>query len=239
VAFFRAVLQLWASVIRGLRRGLERVGLLDRLDQWAARSRIGLWVRSQLSVYDITDFMRLDLPWWTLNAVTLVDEFLQARPHARVFEWGSGASTIWLEKRAAEVISVENDERWHEMMSSYVGPTTSLWHTDAPPAEEPRIPSRWWGHRGRDFFDYVHAIDNTDGQFDLIVIDGRARTACLDKAISRLTPDGMVVFDNTNRPRYREALAKTRGRLEEFITRGMTPSLPYSTTTSLLRKTKA
>ncbi len=125
MAFFRAVLQLWASVIRGLRRGLERVGLLDRLDQWAARSRIGLWVRSQLSVYDVTDFMRLDLPWWTLNAVTLVDEFLQARPHARVFEWGSGASTIWLEKRAAEVISVENDERWHEMMSSYVGPTTS------------------------------------------------------------------------------------------------------------------
>ena len=238
MAFFRAVLQLWASVIRGLRRGLERVGLLDRLDQWAARSRIGLWVRSQLSVYDVTDFMRLDLPWWTLNAVTLVDEFLQARPHARVFEWGSGASTIWLEKRAAEVISVENDERWHEMMSSYVGPTTTLWHTDAPPAEEPRIPSRWWGHRGRDFFDYVHAIDNAEGQFDLIVIDGRARTACLDKAISRLTPDGMVVFDNTNRPRYREALARTRGRLDEFVTRGMTPSLPYSTTTSLLRKTE-
>ena len=238
MAFFRAVLQLWASVIRGLRRGLQRVGLLKRLDQWAARSRIGLWVRSQLSVYDVTDFMRLDLPWWTLNAVTLVDEFLQARPHARVFEWGSGASTIWLEKRAAEVISVENDERWHEMMSSYVGPTTTLWHTDAPPAEEPRIPSRWWGHRGRDFFDYVHAIDNTDGQFDLIVIDGRARTACLDKAISRLTPDGMVVFDNTNRPRYREALAKTRDRLDEFVTRGMTPSLPYSTTTSLLRKTE-
>lgn len=238
MVFFRTVLHLWATVVRGLRQGLHRIGVLERIDRWAARSRIGLWLRSQLSLYDVRDFMRLDLPWWTLDAVTLVDEFLAARPQARVFEWGSGASTIWLEKRAAEVISVENDEGWHQMMSSYVGPRTTLWHTEAPPAAEPRIRSRWWGHRGRDFFDYVHAIDRAPGQFDLIVIDGRARTACLAKAIGRLNPDGMVVFDNTNRPRYREALNERPERLDEFITRGLTPSLPYSTTTSLLRKTE-
>ena len=146
---------------------------------------------------------------------------------------------MWLEKRAAEVISVENDGEWHTMMSGLVGPQTDLQHVPAVPSDNPGVASRWWGQRGLDFSNYVNAIEQFPGVFDLIVIDGRARTACLDKALERLTHDGMVVFDNTNRPRYREALQQTQGRLEEFMTYGLTPSLPYSTTTSLLKKTTA
>ena len=239
MVFFHLMLRGWALVMRGLRRLLEAFGLLGALERWAQKSRIALWFRSQFSLYDVNDFMKLDLPWWTLNAVTLVDEYLAARPHARVFEWGSGASTMWLEKRAAEVISVENDGEWHTMMSGLVGPQTDLQHVPAVPSDNPGVASRWWGQRGLDFSDYVNAIDQFPGVFDLIVIDGRARTACLDKALERLTHDGMVVFDNTNRPRYREALRHTQGRLEEFMTYGLTPSLPYSTTTSLLKKTAA
>jgi len=235
--FFRLVLQGWSVIVCGVRRGVDALGLLAPLEQWATKSRIALWFRSQFSLYDMNDFVRLDLPWWTLNAMTLVDEFLTARPHARVFEWGSGASTIWLEKRSAEVISVENDGEWHRMMSGLVGPQTTIQHMPAIPSDNPSVSSRWWGQRGFDFSDYVDAIDRHSGVFDLIVIDGRARTACLDKALERLTPDGMVVFDNTNRPRYREALEGAQGRIEEFMTYGLTPSLPYSTTTSLLKKT--
>ncbi|HKO93603.1 MAG TPA: hypothetical protein VJU61_20760, partial [Polyangiaceae bacterium] len=68
------------------------------------------------------------LPWFTSQAVTrspLGDEapwipFVarrwlarQLRPHLRVFEWGSGGSTLFLARRVAELVSVEHDAEWY------------------------------------------------------------------------------------------------------------------------------
>ena len=69
------------------------------------------------------------------------------------------------------------------------------------------MPSAKEGHKGLDFAAYVHAIDDAGGPFDLIVIDGRAREACLRAAIPHLADNGLIVFDNTRRKRYREAIA--------------------------------
>ncbi len=223
--------------MRGVRAGLARTRILSAWDQWASRSRVGLWLRSQLSVWDVEDFVQLDLPWWTLDSASLVDEFLSVRPRARVFEWGSGASTIWLEKRATEVISVEYDPEWTQLMQTIVGPGTTVVEVSASPDPHPEVPSGMWGHKGLDYSSYVAAIDAARGDFDLIVIDGRARTACLDKAVERLAPGGMIVFDNTNRARYRKALESVAPMFEPTTTSGLTPALPWSTHTTLLRKT--
>ena len=96
---------------------------------------------------------------------------------------------------------------------------------------------------GLDFTDYVQAADDLAGSFDLVVVDGRAREACLTRAADRLAPDGLVVVDNVDRARYRSAIAELADRLtdrrgsrvEVTWTRGLTPSLPYPTRTALLR----
>lgn len=232
-------LRAWSALTKRVRAGLARTKILAAWDRWARRSRVGLWLRSQLSVYDVEDFVTLDLPWWTLDSTSLVDEFLSARPGARVFEWGSGASTIWLEKRAAEVFSVEYDPEWAELMQTIVGPGTTVVQVSASNDTHPKVPSGMWGHKGLDYSAYVAAIDAVEGEFDLIVIDGRARTACLDKAVERLSPDGVIVFDNTNRARYQRALDSIDSRFETTTTSGLTPALPWSTQTTLLRKASA
>ncbi|MBM3594816.1 MAG: hypothetical protein FJX31_03245 [Alphaproteobacteria bacterium] len=66
------------------------------------------------------------------------------------------------------------------------------------------------------------------------MIDGRARTACLDKAIERLARDGVIVFDNSHRARYRMAVAASGLRAK--VTRGLVPSLPLPDQTTLLRR---
>ena len=71
--------------------------------------------------------------------------------------------------------------------------------------------------------------------FDLIVVDGRAREAAMRAAIPHLAPDGLIVFDNSHRKRYQEAIAESG--LSEQVFRGLTPSLPYPDRTSLLRVT--
>ncbi len=96
------------------------------------------------------------------------------------------------------------------------------------------MPSHKPGHAGQDFSAYVGAIDEVGGEFDLIVIDGRAREACLVAALPHVAAGGLIVFDNTHRKRYQEAI-ETSG-VPEQVLRGLTPTLPYPDRTSLLRK---
>ena len=223
--------------VRAVRRALAVFGVLALLDRWAARSRIGLWVRSLLSIHDLEDLLPHDVPWWTFRASDRVAEFLAARPGARVFEWGSGASTAWLSRRAGSVTSVEHDATWAAIVRPVLPPSAAV-HIVAPapatgdPAEEL---SQKPGFKGLDFGDYVRAVDDADGPFDLIVVDGRARGACFRRAITRLAPDGVLVFDNVDRPRYRDAIAASPVAVEVEWTRGLTPALPYPTRTALVR----
>src|SRR3546814_12921991 len=80
--------------------------------------------------------VRLDLPWWTLRAKRLVEHHLAARPEARVFEYGAGASTVFLARRARQVVSVEHDPLWYDVVSGElkVLPGATLQLVEAPVA---------------------------------------------------------------------------------------------------------
>ena len=229
---------IYVRALRLLRSVLGAVGLLRVLDVWARRSRTGTWVRSLLAIYDVHELVALDTPWWTFRATDLVAEHLAARPGARVFEWGSGASTAWLSRRAGEVVAVEHDAEWADQVRSLAGPGVRvLTVPPAPASSDAAVRSRKPGFEALDFGDYVAAVDDQDGLFDLIVIDGRAREACLVRAVPRLAEGGLIVFDNVDRERYREAISGQPG-IEVRWTRGLTPSLPYPTRTALIRRSR-
>src|SRR3546814_16693648 len=80
--------------------------------------------------------VRLDLPWWTLRAKRLVEHHLAARPEARVFEYGAGASTVFLARRARQVVSVEHDPLWYDVVSGQLKdlPGATLPLVEAPVA---------------------------------------------------------------------------------------------------------
>ena len=104
-----------------------------------------------------------------------------------------------------------------------------------PTATPARQLSEKPGFEGLDFADYVAAVDDVDGSFDLVVVDGRARNACFHRAITRLAPGGVLVFDNVDRRRYRDAIASSPVAVDVEWTRGLTPALPYPTRTALVR----
>lgn len=229
--------RVYIGVLRTARSVLRATGVLRLLDRAARGSRTALWVRSWLSIYDLDDMVALDVPWWTLAAADAVDDFLRERPDARVLEWGSGASTVWLARRAGSVVTVEHDPGWAARTAR------ALAARDLDSVElrvvEPRpgpagVRSAKRGFEGLDFTAYADAIDDLDGDFDLVVIDGRAREACLVRAIDRLADGGVVVFDNVDRARYRAAIEALGTRLRVRWTRGRTPALPYPTRTALI-----
>lgn len=228
----------YVRVARRVRSIARAVGVLDWLDRRATTSRWALWARSLLSIFDVNDLVRLDVPWWTFEASDRVEQFLARTPGARIFEWGSGASTVWLARRAGSVRTVEHDEEWARSIRGLLADSVELILAPATPlAPGEGVPSVKPGHEGLDFTDYVTVIDRDAATYDLIVIDGRAREACMVRALEHLSPGGMVVFDNVDRERYRIAIANAiagGAQLDVVWTRGLTPALPYPTRTALL-----
>lgn len=226
--------RLYVSALRLVRRLLQALGVLGWLDRRAARSVRARWLRSLLAIYDLEDLARLDVPWWTFESAELVERFLADRTEARVFEWGSGSSSLWLSARAGTVISVEHDLEWAEAVRALARPNMRVVTVPPVASTQPMTSSDKPGFEGLDFTDYVRAIDAEDGEFDLVVVDGRARSACFDAALTRLAPGGLVVFDNVDRERYRDAIARHDATLSVTWTRGLTPCLPYPTRTAVV-----
>lgn len=223
----------YAAVAHGAGR-LLRAGRLVAAPP-PRQHRIRHWAYSLTAVHDPVGLVALDVPWWTYRAIGVVESWLRERPGpVRVFEYGSGASTVWLARRATEVWSAEHDRDFaHTVRTMTAGlPNVHLLVVEPVPSGDPAVPSAKAGFGGLDFADYAASIDQASGDFDLVVVDGRARSACLEKATQRLRPGGIIVFDNSRRRRYRAAIRDCG--LQERRLGGLTPTLPYPDQTSVL-----
>ena len=82
-----------------------------------ATHRLRHWAYSLTRAHDSIGIAKLDVPWWTYGAIDEVERWLAGRDgDVRAFEWGSGASTIWLARRVAEVHSVEHHAEFGAMI---------------------------------------------------------------------------------------------------------------------------
>jgi hypothetical protein len=218
---------LYVTFARALRAFARWLGLLHLLER-NRHSRACLYMRSLFSIYDAEDLAYLDLPWWTFGAIDYLEAMLDERgSQMTVFEYGSGASTVWLARRCQAVYSVEHDPDWASQVRRFCAhhanvtisaiPTTSV---DA----STRCQSGRSNWQDLSFDRYVESIRAYPFNFDLIVVDGRCRADCLSEAQRKLNAGGVIVFDNSNRPRYRSALENSP--LRRAIFSGLTPNLP-------------
>jgi predicted O-methyltransferase YrrM len=138
------------------------------------------------------------VPWWNKRATQYLAAAL--RPGDRVFEWGSGASTIWLAGQGASVTSIEHKAEWVQHVLDRC-PDADIravpWADHGVIRSEPQI-----GDSGRHFFDdYVAAIDAfDDGTFDVIIVDGVCRMECTRRAAPKVKPGGLLIVDDTDFP---------------------------------------
>lgn len=142
------------------------------------------WLRSFYSKRSV-DKNGNPIPWITYPALKFVAEKIQ--PEHRVFEYGSGGSTRWYADRVKSIISVEHEAAWFKIVRDM-----------GLPAHVQLL------QRGLDQ-GYAEAILEQPGEFDLIIIDGRQRNACLRAALQKVSPQGIILFDNSEVPEYAES----------------------------------
>ena len=167
------------------------------------------------------------VPWVPFVALRWLSR--QLRGDMRVFEWGSGGSTVFFARRVREVVSIEHDAAWHALVAERLGRESlsscryELIEPRPMPPGGTEFGSGQPGHTDLCFEDYVRAIERYPEQhFDLVMIDGRARIACLKMALRRVKVGGIVYLDNSNYERYQAHLGAPPG-FERHDLAGVSP----------------
>lgn len=156
------------------------------------------------------------VPWIPFTAREFLEPYLHSE--MRVFEWGSGGSTLWFAQRTKHVTTVEHWDRYHNLlMKDLQDHDIENVAVHFIVAEQGRIhahldvdhPDNYFGHLYDQNYDqynfrtYVEIINQFSvHHFDIVFIDGQARSACLKHGRSRVKPGGFLIFDNSDRKRH-------------------------------------
>lgn len=151
--------------------------------------------------------LNYDRPWITFAAKNFLDKILTN--NSLVFEYGSGSSTLYFARRVAKIYSIENDNAWYNYLCNYLKKNNieNINYQLIEGIPSTTQPSTYTSlssiYKNINFEDYVKTIDALpNNYFDVIVVDGRARNACIKHAISKLKQNGYLMVDNSERDAY-------------------------------------
>lgn len=176
----------------------------------------------------------MEVPWIPQAALLFLGTIVQ--PALKVFEYGSGGSTIYFARKSCALVTVEHDRDWFEAVRAklqshsisgvdlrLVLPEEQNIGTDnSDPAHYYEPPCTG------NYRQYVSAIDGFDqAAFDIILVDGTARPSCLQHAHLKVKPGGYLILDNSERLYYLAQVEHLFKRWERYVFWGHGPINPY------------
>lgn len=162
----------------------------------------------------------LELPWITIIARNYIENYFKnkSKAESKIFEFGSGGSSLFFLKFANQVVSIEHDKEWFELVKRTVnGKNIKGWNgqliAPAPINNKSQIildasePLHYYTtdetFLNCSFKNYASYIDNfPDNYFDIVLVDGRSRPSCLYHSLDKVKERGLLVLDNAEREYY-------------------------------------
>ena len=174
--------------------------VLAKVKQFAGENKLTVTVKGDLWLLSPKNPRPLhpvrSCPWVVDRANDFLETFMEKHPHARILEFGSGSSTLWFAKRTSQLVSIEHNPNWYELIQSYIETKSEYYSVEY----------------------YLHPLPYYSlcqsfpkESFDLIVVDGRNRKGCMSEAVSLLKPGGVLMLDNSERSYYRSAFSLVKG----------------------------
>jgi predicted O-methyltransferase YrrM len=178
-------------------------------------------------------------PWITFRAI----DFITKNTHKtdKVFEYGGGGSTLYFLSQVSEVVTVEHDREWFHLLQNNIDPADApRWNGQLILPENSVDTTNLDKSQPTDYFSEDPKFRNNtfksystficqfkDEFFDLVLIDGRARTSCLFHAIPKVKIGGFLVLDNSERKYYLKNNLKMLQKHYRLLSDYMGP-VPYS-----------
>ncbi len=181
--------------------------------QTPSKYRLDFWRSFNESIFTELEPM----PWMNYEAVANIQKSITS--NSLVFEYGSGSSTRYWISTGCKVVSVEHDKIFFQQMKDALADKCEYKLIEPEPSALINVKSHESpeSYKSSDFENhsfeaYVRAIDiYPNDYFDLVVIDGRARPACIKHAVPKIKRGGILVLDNSDRYYY---LKNTKSFLE-------------------------
>jgi precorrin-6B methylase 2 len=134
----------------------------------------------------------LEVPWFSYAAIDFLESFL--RPGMTVCEYGSGGSTLFFSRRTKSVYSIEDNQKWFDLVSQ------RLQQKSINNVTLKLCPFDFKNPAGFENSDYLQALP--DRKFDVIVVDGseewtQVRPVCFARAEKRIKEGGIIVVDDS------------------------------------------
>jgi hypothetical protein len=158
-----------------------------------------------------------DYPWLCPDAIKALEILLKG---GKGIEYGSGRSTLFFAQLLDELHSIEHHLGWSEKVNQMLlDHHMDHVHLHYIPADqvfmEPKLSSEEQFFLSEEdypikddiFSTYVKYLDKiAEESIDFILVDGRARKSCCQKAMSKLRTGGILVLDNSERVRYQSVI---------------------------------
>ncbi len=137
------------------------------------------------------------------------------KPDMRVFEYGSGKSTLWFGQNAGQVVAVDRVPGFYETCAG------ELEEQGIHNVEYVLRPDQNGEEDVAGYSKLIHEYDD----FDLVFVDGHYRKACMEECYTKAKQ--AIFMDNTDSPGYLDAYAVMKswsgGELIDFYDYGWNP----------------
>lgn len=140
------------------------------------------WTQSRHSKMPI-DQNGNPIPWFTYSLLYFLEPKL--KNEHKVLEYGSGNSTLWFASKTKEVVSIEHELSYYNLLKPKFDLISNIQYTYSELDKDYHL-------EGGKFSDY----------FDILIIDGRHRVRCLEHSLVALKKTGVIIFDDTIREEY-------------------------------------
>lgn len=128
------------------------------------------------------------LPWVTYSFIDFISPRLNKT--MKIFEYGSGFSTLFYSKRTQSVAAVEHNKVWYQKMLKHNLSNVQIIFF----AEDEN------GY-------YCASIEQIKKEYDLIIIDAIDRVNCVKKSLHSLAEGGVLILDDSEREEYAEVFS--------------------------------
>ena len=164
------------------------------------------------------DKNRRPIPWFSYPFI----DFLTPRltKDLVLFEFGSGSSTSFFAERVNQVISIEHNKEWFEIVNKTKPNNAKLILTDSDSID-----------------DYLNYLNNLKEKVDVVIVDGLHRNECLTYALEKLSENGVIVLDDSERSEYKKGIESVIGRgFKKLEFWGIAPTVLFKKCTTVFYK---
>lgn len=151
------------------------------------------------------------VPWLSKPANEFLGDWL--KPQDNGMEWGAGHGTIWLAGRVKHLVSVETSPDYYRKVRQQLA-DENLNNVELHFVQIENHPDTWT--TDHPYLKLLSVIP--EATLDFALNDGLVRELCMDVAMRKLKPGGLLVLDDSQLYLPHVGIAKSAGFLRSPIT---------------------